>query len=92
MDTADRKNTALFETMPVPQAVRTMAVPTVISQLIVLIYNIADTFFIGRTGNAAMVGGASLILPVFTGSSSHRPGRRACPRGGPGGRPRYSSR
>ena len=65
MDTADRKNTALFETMPVPQAVRTMAVPTVISQLIVLIYNIADTFFIGRTGNAAMVGGASLILPVF---------------------------
>ncbi len=65
MDKAGRKNTTLFETMPVPQAVRTMAVPTVISQLIVLIYNIADTFFIGRTGNAAMVGGASLILPVF---------------------------
>ncbi len=61
----EQKNTELFETMPVARAVNTMAVPTVISQLIVLIYNIADTFFIGRTGNAAMVGGATLILPVF---------------------------
>lgn len=61
----NQKNTELFETMPVARAVHTMAIPTVISQLIVLIYNIADTFFIGRTGNAAMVGGASLILPVF---------------------------
>ena len=42
-----------------------MAVPTVISQLIVLIYNMADTFYIGRTGNPYMVAGASLILPVF---------------------------
>ena len=43
----------------------TMAVPTVIGQLIVLFYNLADTFFIGRTGNPYMVAGASLILPVF---------------------------
>lgn len=42
-----------------------MAVPTVISQLVVLIYNMADTFFIGRTDNPYMVAGASLILPVF---------------------------
>ncbi len=42
-----------------------MAVPTVISQLIVLIYNMADTFFIGRTNDPYMVAGASLILPVF---------------------------
>ncbi len=30
--------------MPVPQAVRIMALPTIISQLIILIYNMADTF------------------------------------------------
>ncbi len=51
--------------MPVAKAVRTMAVPTVVSQLIVLVYNIADTFFIGRTNNPLMVAGASLILPIF---------------------------
>lgn len=60
-----QKNTELFENMPVRSAVRTMAVPTVISQLIVLIYNLADTFFLGRTNNPYMVAAASLILPVF---------------------------
>ena len=55
----------IFKTMTVPQAVRTMAVPAVISQLIVLIYNLADTFFIGQTNNPYMVAGVSLILPLF---------------------------
>lgn len=59
------RNTDIFENMPVAKAVRTMAVPTVISQLIVLIYNMADTFFIGRTNNPYMVAGASLVLPIF---------------------------
>ena len=59
------KNKSIFETMPVPEAVRTMALPTVISQLIVLIYNMADTFYLGRTNNPFMVAGVSLILPVF---------------------------
>ena len=59
------KNRELFESMPVAKAVRTMAVPTVIGQLIILIYNMADTFFIGRTNNPYMVAAASLILPVF---------------------------
>lgn len=66
MSTSTRiKNQELFENMPVAKAVRTMCVPTVIGQLIVLIYNMADTFFIGRTGNPYMVAGASLILPLF---------------------------
>ena len=58
-------NIEIFEELPVPRAVRTMAVPTIISQLIVLFYNMADTFFIGRTNNPYMVAGASLILPFF---------------------------
>lgn len=38
------KNRDLFENMPVAKAVRTMAIPTIIGQLIILIYNMADTF------------------------------------------------
>ena len=55
----------LFEERPVAKTVRTMAIPTVIGQLIILIYNLADTFFIGKTNNPFMVAAASLILPVF---------------------------
>ena len=43
---ADERKTALFETVPVPKALLTMAVPTILSQLITLIYNVADTWFI----------------------------------------------
>ena len=57
--------TDIFEKIPVPRAVMTMAIPTIIGQLIVLFYNMADTFFVGQTNNPAMVAGASLILPVF---------------------------
>ncbi|HIR14091.1 MAG TPA: cation transporter [Candidatus Choladousia intestinavium] len=42
-----------------------MIVPAVISQLIVLIYNMADTFYVGQTGNPYMVAATSLILPIF---------------------------
>ena len=51
------KNKAIFESMPVPEAVRTLGLPTIISQLIVLIYNMADTFYLGRTNNPFMVAG-----------------------------------
>ena len=65
MNAERERNKLIFEEMPVPRAVLSMAVPTVISQLIVLIYNMADTFFIGRTNDPMMVAGASLILPIF---------------------------
>jgi len=55
----------IFENSPVWSALATMAIPSIISQLTALIYNMADTFFLGRTGNPYMVAGASLILPVF---------------------------
>ena len=55
----------IFQNLPVPTALRMMVVPAVTSQLIVLIYNMADTFFVGQTNNPYMVAGTSLILPVF---------------------------
>ena len=57
--------TELFERMPVSKALTRMAIPTIISQLITLIYNMADTWFIGRTGNPYMVAASSLVLTVF---------------------------
>lgn len=55
----------VFQNLPVPSALRIMIIPAVTSQLIVLIYNMADTFYVGQTNNPYMVAGTSLILPVF---------------------------
>jgi len=55
----------IFEKMPVPAALAKMAVPTIVSQLITLFYNMADTWFIGRTNNPYMVAASSLVLTVF---------------------------
>ena len=54
----------LFASAPVPKALWTMAVPTVISQLINLIYNMVDTYFIGRTGNSYMTAATTLTLTM----------------------------
>lgn len=58
-------NKYLFEEAPVSRAVMTMAVPTIISMLVVVIYNMADTFFIGQTGDPMQVAAVSLATPVF---------------------------
>ncbi|MBQ0146057.1 MAG: cation transporter [Lachnospiraceae bacterium] len=55
----------LFEKVPVPKALLTFALPTVISQLINLIYNLADTFYVGRTGNPYMIASVSLAFTLF---------------------------
>ena len=56
---------ALFEDAPVWRAVTSLVVPTVISQVISVIYNMADTFFIGQIGDRNQVAAASLCLPMF---------------------------
>ena len=58
----DRKK-ELFERIPVPKALATLAIPTIISQLITMIYNLADTFFIGLTDDPYKV--ASANFPLF---------------------------
>ena len=58
-------NTALFEKMPVPKAVITLVIPTIISQIITVIYNMADTFFIGQMSDANQVAAATLAMPPF---------------------------
>ena len=65
-----KQDEIIFRDASVRSAVFTMAIPTIIGQLIVLFYNLADTFFIGRTGDPQMVAGVSLILPIFNVSNA----------------------
>lgn len=57
--------TELFETMPVGKALLTMAIPTIVSQLITMIYNVADTFFIGLSNDPYKVAAASIVGVLF---------------------------
>lgn len=57
--------TELFERMPVGKALLTMAIPTIISQVITMIYNLADTLFIGMTNDPYKVAAASLVGVLF---------------------------
>ena len=60
-----QKNKQLFEEAPVLKAVVALEVPTVISQLITVVYNMADTYFVGRTEDPNQVAAASISLPLF---------------------------
>ena len=51
--------------MPVPKAVMKNALPAMAAMLMVLVYNLADTFFIGQTHNALLVAAVSLATPVY---------------------------
>lgn len=59
------KTTELFRDAPVPKAVINNVVPSIVSMIMVLIYNLADTFFIGQTKNAYMVAAISVVTPAF---------------------------
>lgn len=55
----------LFSSVPVSRAVLSLVIPTVISQLITVAYNMADTFFIGKLNDPAQVAAATISMPVF---------------------------
>lgn len=59
------KERALFESSSIPRAIGRLALPTVIGQAILVIYNMADTFFIGLTGSDAMVTAVTVCIPAF---------------------------
>ena len=59
------KTTEIFKNAPVPKAVLSNAIPSIISMIMVLAYNLADTFFIGQTKNAYMVAAVSVATPAF---------------------------
>lgn len=55
----------LMSSLPIPKAVAKMAIPSVISSLVTVVYNMADTFFVGQTGDPLQVAAVSLTNPIF---------------------------
>lgn len=55
----------LFEKTPVPKALATLAIPTIISQLISMIYNLADTFYIGLANNPSQTAASSIAFTLL---------------------------
>lgn len=55
----------IFKSAPIGQAVLKNTIPAMVAMMMVLIYNLADTFFIGQTKDAFMIAAVSLVTPVF---------------------------
>ncbi len=59
------KKRKLFEDENVFSVVLKLAIPTMISQIILVIYNMADTFFIGLTESDVKLSAVTVCLPAF---------------------------
>lgn len=56
--------TYLFEKMPVPQAVWRQILPSVASQMVLLLYNLADTYFVGLLNDPVQTAAVSVAYTV----------------------------
>ena len=63
MNASDR--TAIFETLPVHQAVYKQIIPAIVSQMIALIYNLADTYFVGMLNDPHQTAAITIAAPSF---------------------------
>lgn len=61
----DRAKLELFENAPPARAVMTMAVPTIISSLVMVVYSLADTYFVGMLGDPVQNAAVTLASPVL---------------------------
>lgn len=61
----DTKKTALFETVPIPRAVATLAIPTILSSMVMILYNLADTYFVGMLNDSVQNSAVTLAAPVL---------------------------
>ena len=55
----------LFETMPIPKAVMELSIPMVVTSLVMVIYNLADTFFVGMLNDPVQNAAVTLAYPVM---------------------------
>ena len=59
------KKTDLFENTPVRNAVLTLAIPSVLASLVMILYNLADTYFVGMLNNEIQTSAVTLAAPVI---------------------------
>lgn len=66
MDTKSSKYEKLFREQSVWRSIFAMAVPALLTIVIMIFYNLADMFFIAQLGDSAKVASVSIISPVFS--------------------------
>lgn len=57
--------TRIFETAPIPRAVMSLSAPTVVSSLVMVLYNLADTYFVGMLGDPVQNAAVTLAAPLL---------------------------
>lgn len=62
---ADTNKIELFENTPIPKAVMKLAIPTILSSLVMVIYNLADTYFVGILNDPVQNAAVTLAAPVL---------------------------
>ncbi|MCB5261226.1 MAG: MATE family efflux transporter [Candidatus Cloacimonetes bacterium] len=55
----------VLESMPVPRAIMNLAIPSILSMMVNIMYNLTDTFFIGKLNDPLQVAAVSISLPLF---------------------------
>ncbi len=63
--TLDQQKIQLFENTPIPRAVATLAIPTIASSLVMVLYNLADTYFVGMLNDPVQNAAVTLAAPVL---------------------------
>ncbi len=61
----DTQKTLLFESMPIPKAVMKLAIPTILSSLVMVLYNLADTYFVAQLNDSIQNSAVTLAAPVL---------------------------
>ncbi len=61
----DRNKMQIFEEVPIPRAVLKLSVPTVIGCLVSVLYNLADTYFVGMLNDPIQNAAVTLAAPVL---------------------------
>lgn len=62
----EHMDNAIFESQKISKAYLKLALPLVLSMVVTLVYNLADTFFVAQTNDTDLVAGVSLGAPLFT--------------------------
>ena len=55
----------VFEKDPIPKAVSKLALPTILGMIVTIVYNLADTFFVGQLKDPYQIAGVTITMPVF---------------------------
>lgn len=61
----DNTNKELFEQTPIPVAARKMMIPTILGSLVMVLYSLADTYFVGMLNDEVQSAAVSLAAPAL---------------------------